>query len=70
MSEFRRTDALGNLEPKNTNGYIAKTVQKCPACAGPDRFLWIKVKRDDASDLECPVCDTVKTVARGTENLP
>lgn len=72
MAEYRRVSSSGDMEPKNTARYIGDkpTPHKCTSCAKKDRFMWIKAQREDATDLECPVCDHTKTIPKGTENFP
>lgn len=68
MAESRRSDSLGNMEPKDVRKYFGKTVRKCTTCE--KEFLYIKIQLGDSSVLECPRCDTTETVPKGLENLP
>jgi hypothetical protein len=78
MAEYRRVTSTGEIEPKRLDRYVPKvagdrpgpTPHKCPSCGKPNRYLWLKIQREDSSDLECPVCDYTQTIPRGTEWIP
>lgn len=68
MSEIRRADGLGNMEPKSLSRYFGETVRRCTTCQKSK--LYIKMKLESSTVLECPNCDETFTVPKGTENMP
>ena len=69
MAEVRRSDALGNMEPKNVKNYKRKTKRMCDVCSG-ENPLYIKHELDNAIHLECPICDNTVVVPKGAEDTP
>ena len=68
MSETRRVSMFGDMEPKDTSGYIRETKRVCPTCGKKNMF----VKVEDASTitLECPNCDLIEHLPVGFEGPP
>lgn len=70
MAEYRGVSPEGVMHIKATEQYMGKSGHLCGTCQREDRFMWIKAQREEASDLECPICDSMMTVPRGTEQMP
>lgn len=67
MAESRHASgATGELEPRDVSRYVAKTNRVCTSCGKSP--LYIKLQHEASSDLECPNCDLLVHVAKGTEN--
>lgn len=69
-AEYREVGPTGVAEAKDTNKYIGKSAHLCTTCGKEDAYMWIKYQRDEATDLECPRCDSMRTIPRGTEQMP
>lgn len=67
MAEHRRTSgATGEMESRDVSRYLGHTNRVCPTCTRAT--IYIKMKHETSSDLECANCDLVITVPKGTED--
>jgi hypothetical protein len=68
MSEGRRSNAVGALEEKDRSIYLRKTPKQCTVCL--QEYYYVRRDQEGTVDLECPRCDNMVTLPKGTEMIP
>jgi predicted RNA-binding Zn-ribbon protein involved in translation (DUF1610 family) len=67
MAETRRAGPTGVLDPKDLKKYLGVTKRKCTTCG--KSVMYIKIKLDSTTTLECPNCDQVENIPKGLEKF-
>lgn len=63
--EMRRSNSLGEVEPKDLKKYKQATKKQCPQCG--KSVLFVKQTDAQATVLECPNCDLIQHLPYGMD---